>query len=86
MSNCVCMCVCVCAIDHMQNIPYRKHSNEHVIFQQWIDCKCIHSMDAWDVINTSFIVVISIIKEIAMNEGLLAAQMLSYSLIEDTNL
>ena len=45
-------------------------------------------MDAWDVINTSFIVVVSIINEIVqmMNEGLLAAQMLSYILIEDTSL
>jgi len=48
----------------------------------------IHSMDTWDGINTSFIVVIWIIKEIVqlMKEGLLAAQMLSYCLIEDTSL
>ena len=45
-------------------------------------------MDAWDIISTSFIAVISIIKEIVqtMNEGLLAAQMLSYYLIKDTSL
>ena len=45
-------------------------------------------MDAWDVINTAFIAVISIIKEIVqmMDEGLVAAQILSYSLIKDTSL
>jgi len=45
----------------------------------------IHSIDAWDGINTSFIAVI--IKEIVqLTKGLLAAQMLSYYLIEDTGL
>jgi len=74
-------------IDRMHNIPYRKHSNKHMFSQRWINCKLIRSMDAWDDINTSFIAVIWIIKEIVqLTKGLLVAQMLSCCFIKDTSL
>jgi len=67
------------------NRPYTQYAVPKTF---WFCCTeniLIHSMDTWDGINTSFIAVIWIIKEIVqlMKEGLLAAQMLSYCLIED---